>query len=777
MNSSLLKLVRSDQQLKDLLSKGSFGLEKEHIRIDNKGEIAKTKHPEVFEDKLNHPFVTNDFSESQVELITPVFDDIEQCYHMMGTLSELFVSSLEDELLWPGSAPPRILSEDDVDVAQFDDSPLGIKNTAYRNHLTSKYGKKKQTISGVHYNFSFDEKFIKRLYDLSEEDGPYRYFKDNMYLKLSRNLIRYSWLLTYLFGTSPATDRTYLEGCVMRMEKSDQGDPYFPYATSMRNGLCGYRNHNNYIVSYDSVDNYINEIKQLMADGNILDEREYYSPVRLKTHQSDDFMSTLNNSGILYIELRVLDLDPFDPYGIALDTLKFVHLFMMFMLFKEATCFGSDMHDLSLKNYEHVASKGREPGLMVAIGHEEFVEMDLLGVELLEEMRSFLQSIDCGTYDYNRLIDQMIIRFQEPETTLSAKVLDGVKKSGYIDYHKNLAEISKKALLDKPYILKGCAYLEMSTQILIKDAIRRGIHVEVLDKQENFILLSKDGHKKYIRQATKTDLDNYVTVLMMENKVVTKEILQREGISVPEGDVYESIDEAINDYGVYENQAFVVKPKSTNFGLGITIFKQGAKKVDFQRALELAFAHDNTVLVEEFVSGKEYRFFVLEGEVVGILHRVPANITGDGVNTIKQLVEIKNQDPLRGKGYKTPLEKIALGQVEEMFLAEQNLTLNSILDDCKQVYLRENSNISTGGDSLDYTDEIHEAYKQVAVAAAKAVEARICGVDMMIGDIKNFTKNHAIIELNFNPAIHIHCYPFSGKNRNLGNKILNILEF
>ncbi|MGL4988928.1 MAG: bifunctional glutamate--cysteine ligase GshA/glutathione synthetase GshB, partial [Cetobacterium sp.] len=130
-------------------------------------------------------------------------------------------------------------------------------------------------------------------------------------------------------------------------------------------------------------------------------------------------------------------------------------------------------------------------------------------------------------------------------------------------------------------------------------------------------------------------------------------------------------------------------------------------------------------------------------------------------------------------GYKTPLEKIKLGEPEKMFLKAQNLTIDYKPKENEVVYLRENSNISTGGDSIDFTDDILDVYKNIAIKASKAVGAKICGVDMMIEDItkENPSGNYSIIELNFNPAIHIHCYPYKGKNRNLGEKILKALRF
>ena len=154
-----------------------------------------------------------------------------------------------------------------------------------------------------------------------------------------------------------------------------------------------------------------------------------------------------------------------------------------------------------------------------------------------------------------------------------------------------------------------------------------------------------------------------------------------------------------------------------------------------------------------------------------------AKTLGDGKKTIRQLVEIKNQDSLRGKGYKTPLEKINLDASSELFLKQSGLHFESIPKENEVVYLRENSNISTGGDSIDYTDEMPQRFKDIAVASAKAAGAKFCGVDMMLEDYTNAQGDYAIIEINFNPAIHIHSYPYKGTERRIAEKVLKVLGF
>ena len=150
---------------------------------------------------------------------------------------------------------------------------------------------------------------------------------------------------------------------------------------------------------------------------------------------------------------------------------------------------------------------------------------------------------------------------------------------------------------------------------------------------------------------------------------------------------------------------------------------------------------------------------------------------GDGKHTIRELIEQKNSDSLRGDAKKTPLKKIELGEIEKLQLSEQGLNFDSILAVNEVAYLRENSNISTGGDSVDMTDEVHDSYKELAVRISDAMMAKVCGVDLIISNIKEEVSatNYGVIEANFNPMMMMHIYPHSGRSRRLSLNVLKML--
>ena len=767
MYKKLLDLIL-ENNLDRKLIRSNFGLEKENLRVDSNGKLALTKHPEIF--KEDNPYIKRDFSESQVEMVTPACKSVDEVYDFMENLHNIVTTSLKDEYLWPQSNPPIIPKDDEIPVAKLHKK----EEVTYREGLVKKYGAKRQLVSGVHYNFSFDEDLLKELYSLLSPNMNFKKFKDEIYFKIGRNLLKYKWLLIYLTGASPVFHKSYKGACKKAVKKIGRDDYYFKGVNSLRNSECGYKNLEDFYVSYNNVNEYVNDIRNLINDKCIQGPREYYSPIRFKTKEQGDMLDNLLNDGVKYIEIRLLDLDPLCPIGVSKDTLNLIFIFILFTLFTEDFEYTPAFHDEYVLN-ENRAIENKEFNLINIDGKE--VGLRKKGLEVLEEMEALANKLFKDNEDIKRAINISKKRFEDYKETIASNILEGIRESDYIDYFMGLAKEYLKYSEKNVFKLKGYEDLELSTQILILDSMKHGIEYEMLDRRDNFISLKKGDHIEYVKQATKTSKDAYITALIMENKLVTKKVLEKNNIKVPKGGYYENIEDALDDYYKYKGNQIVVKPKSTNFGIGITIFKGDFTKEEYNRAVEIGFENDNEILIEEFIKGKEYRFLVINDEVCGILHRVPANVVGDGKSTIRELVEEKNKNPLRGKGYKTPLEKISLGEAEEMFLRESNKDFDYVPLENETVYLRENSNISTGGDSIDFTDNIDDSYKEIAIKAARSVNAKITGVDMMISDIKEkaSSNNYGIIEINFNPAIHIHSYPYKGLNRKVAEKVLKLL--
>lgn len=735
-----------------LLLGGLIGIEREGLRVDQTGQIATTAHPEIFGCKLENPYITTDFSESQVEMVTPVMNSPKKAYNFLLNIMDVVEGTIGDELLWPSSMPPAIYDEEKIKISQYPHCDEGKSEESYRQFLARKYGKKKQLISGIHYNFSVHPEIVAMSGESREE----------VYLKIARNFMRYRWLLVYLFGASPKAHDTLIE-------------ELYPHAISLRNSSKGYTNEESIILSYNSIQEHVADFKKALEDQKVEFEKELYAPLRLRVKHGKTKVSEMLTEGIQYIEIRNLDLNPLEKIGISEETISFVYLFLLYCWYKDSPLSSHQALKESGDNNDQVALFGRDPLCQLKRNGQETAASQW-ATEILGEMATMVNKITDDPA-WCQSVKSQQQKIEDKDNLPSNRVIAESLEKDFQQVFLEKAKVYKTEAGKQSYRLIGYEDLELSTQILMREAIKRGIAFKVVDRQDNFLQLKKGRHVEYVKQATKTSLDSYSTFLMMENKVVSKFVLDEKGIRVPKGEVYTTAKEAVSGFYHFKDKAVVVKPKSTNFGVGISIIKEAKELPIYEKAVSMAFEHDQAILVEEFIEGKEYRFLVMGDETVGILHRVPANVKGDGRQTIRELVVEKNLDPLRGKGYKTPLEKIQCGEPEKMFLAMQGKSFEDVPEKDEVVYLRENSNISTGGDSLDFTDDVHPAYKEIAVRAAKAAGAMICGVDLMLSDIKEAPNknNHGVIEINFNPAIHIHDFPYQGKNRKVETKLLDLL--
>lgn len=745
---------------------GLFGLEKENIRVDQAGNLAQTPHPKVFGNKLTHPYITTDFSESQVEMITPPLPEIGQVIGFLETIHDIVSIELKDEYLWPQSIPPILPADQHIPIAEYGED--GKEAREYREFLAEKYGPKNQLFSGIHFNFSYSEKLLELLFLKVNSEVSFDDFKDEVYLKTARQMLRLRWLYILLYGDSPVVDPSFELQCKMAPYPIENN----VIALSIRNSCFGYQNFDDLFPDYSSVTNYKSSINQMIKDEKIAAAKELYSPVRPKFLRNPDHIS--------YLEFRFIDIDPLTKAGISPEALRFLHALALFgLLTDDPDDFNAEAQAESNKYHTGVALYGLNTANYLVDEDGERYNVWLKAKTILMDIADLFEKLDIDNPEYLISLSHAIELIENPRERKVYEVLKGIVKMGYIPFHVEKAQYYLNESRNASYNFHGLEDMELSTQLLLREAVKRGVSFEILDRKENFVRFQKDGNIQYVKQATKTSLDNYASILAMENKLVTKKILEEHEIRVPKGLEYTSAITAKADFLICQGKPVVIKPNQTNFGHGITILKENVNELTFQRAVDIAFEHDSTILIEEFISGKEFRFFVIGDEVVGILHRVPANVTGDGTKTIRELVELKNQDPLRGKGYRTPLEKIQLGEAEAMFLKQQNKDFSTIPSSEEVVYLRENSNISTGGDSIDFTDDIPDSYKQIAVRAAKALNVVITGLDMIIPDVsaEATADNYAIIELNFNPAIHIHCHPFKGKNRKLNEKLMDVLGY
>lgn len=738
-----------------LFQQATFGIEKESQRVDAHGNIMTTPHPAVFGNRSYHPYIQTDFAESQLELITPPNTKLEDSFRWLSAIHEVVQRSLpENEFVFPFSMPAGLPPEELLKEAQLEDE----WDVKYREHLSASYGKYKQMVSGIHYNFQLSPEFVNAVFALQSEYADLKSFQNALYMKLANNFLRYQWILVYLLAATPTVESQYFYG------KSPLAEGQL--VRSLRSSPYGYVNAPHIQVNHDSLETYVESLEDLVARGELIAEKEFYSNVRLRGAKK---ARELLEKGVQYAEFRLFDLNPFAPYGIELADAKFIHLFLLTMVWLDETS-SQKAVEIGKKTLYEVALE--DPRTETKFRAE--------GEAILAQTLAMLEAIHAGDAD-KALVREKLAQFADPSQTLNGRLITAIAQAGsYKALGAQLAQRNKALAFERFYALSAFDNMELSTQALFFDLIQQGINVELLDENDQFLALKYGAHLEYVKNGNMTSHDQYISPLIMENKVVTKKVLAKAGFNVPKSVEFTSAEQAVAHFPLFENRAVVIKPKSTNYGLGITIFQQGVKnREDFAKAIEIAFREDKEVMVEDYLVGTEYRFFVLGDETLAVLLRVPANVVGDGVQTVRELVAAKNADPLRGDGSRSPLKKIALGDIEQLQLKEQGLTVDSVPEKGRTVQLRANSNISTGGDSIDMTDQMHESYKQLAVGIAHAMGAKVCGVDLIIPDLTQPAQPNlaswGVIEANFNPMMMMHIFPYQGKSRRLTKNVINML--
>ncbi len=317
--------------------------------------------------------------------------------------------------------------------------------------------------------------------------------------------------------------------------------------------------------------------------------------------------------------------------------------------------------------------------------------------------------------------------------------------------------------------LAGYEHFEATTQIMLAEIIKRELPFEVIDEANNLIAVTFNNKEYIIHEGTISDANSLIAYWISNDKWMTRQFLKRKGIRQAKGLLLEQNynPEQLKDVDF----PAVVKPANTDHGIAVSTNIQS--HTDLKKAINTAFLHSGKVIVETFFPGREYRFLVIDNQVRAIAYREPANVTGDGNQSIRQLIDNKNKG--RGTDYRYPLLKINIDEEVERHLNARSLTPESIVAEGEKVYLRKNSNLSTGGDSIDITDEMPDFYKDVAVRSAQAAGLNIAGIDIIIQDMDATpaTENYIVIELNAPAMLSMHDFPYVGKNRHVEKYVLD----
>lgn len=314
-----------------------------------------------------------------------------------------------------------------------------------------------------------------------------------------------------------------------------------------------------------------------------------------------------------------------------------------------------------------------------------------------------------------------------------------------------------------------------STGSIVQEAVRRGIPALRLDPRRSLVQL---GHGKFQKRiwATVTSETANIAVDVAGNKELTNRIMHEIGIPVPRSVVVRSVDDAVRQ-AERLRYPVVIKPLDGNHGRGVFINLADESEVREFYPSAMAEARGDAILVETFIPGKDYRILVVNNQVVAVAERVPAHVVGDGKHTVEELIEITNADPRRGVGHEKILTRIYVDNQTMEVLERDNRTLQTIPAEDEFVQLKLTGNMSTGGTSIDRTDDIHPDNIEIARQAAMVVGLDIAGIDFITEDISNSAREHggAIVEVNAGPGFRMHTNPTEGHPRHVGRAVVDMM--
>jgi glutamate--cysteine ligase len=450
------------------------GLEKESLRVTGRGTLAQTPHSPLLGSPLTHPEITTDFSESLLEFITAPTNSVDAALTELDDIHRFVYQTLENEYLWVNSMPCLLSRGDNIPVALYGSSNVATMKTVYRLGLGHRYGRLMQTIAGIHYNFSLPDEFWRFLQDAEGSGQDLQSFKTQRYFDLIRNFRRYFWLLLYVFGAAPAVCPTFVHGRKHSLVTlhDDRATLHAPYATSLRMGDLGYQSEaqQSLRIDYNNLPDYLRALCSAITrphsdyvaiglkdgDGNynqlntgILQiENEFYSTIRPKrtTKSGEAALRALHDRGVEYIEVRCMDLDPYQPVGIGPEQIHFLDVFLLYCLLADSVPADSDESRRVNENQQRIVYRGRDPELEL-LNHQESFRFTEWAGELLTELEEVAGVLDTakGGSVHRDSVRRQMAKVRDPELTPSARILADLRESKLTFYEFGLQQAIRHA--------------------------------------------------------------------------------------------------------------------------------------------------------------------------------------------------------------------------------------------------------------------------------------------------------------------------------------------
>ena len=438
------------------LAGGLRGVERECLRVTPQGRVASTPHSAALGSALTHRYITTDFAEALLELITPPVKSAHDVSDWLAALHEFVLSQTSQERLWAPSMPPAIGADSELAPARYGSSNIGMLKHIYRLGLANRYGPRMQAIVGIHFNYSPPPDLWRSLPEPNSPSGGARAKRSSWIMGQMRNVRRLAWLPTYLLGASPAFHASLSQIRTAELKKGRNGTLYAPHATSLRMSSLGYTSalQAGLVISANSLHEYVRDLEaavhaphaayrgigvrlrgryRQLSDSILQVENEYYSAARPKRRirRGERAATALRRRGAEYLELRLVDADPFMPLGLSDASMRFLEAFLLYCLLEESPPMPATEYLACVSNLDDTAWRGRATGLRL-IRKRRRIRLDNWGLQVCRAMAPVCEVLDGGASGaYSAALKAARAALRDPGLTPSARVLGELGEAGW----------------------------------------------------------------------------------------------------------------------------------------------------------------------------------------------------------------------------------------------------------------------------------------------------------------------------------------------------------
>ncbi|MFD1421928.1 bifunctional glutamate--cysteine ligase GshA/glutathione synthetase GshB [Lactiplantibacillus songbeiensis] len=725
-----------------LMSHSNLGLEVTMQRVDMHGTLSTQPTPQAFSNQRKNQQIHQGFAQTQLKVSTPAMPDLTALMaYLTGLTTTARRALAAGDYLWPLASTPVL----PADLTQIPLSSTDAVELKRRQQQAKQYDITKLMTTGTHVNLSLNEQLFMRLYTetFHQQYSSYVDFRNAIYLKVAQGFVRMNWLIQYLFGATPTLT---MQATKAKRQRSSVHSPAGRYSA-----VTG---------DYTSIDAYVATLQAAVRKHQLLSISDFDGPVRFR---SQGELTNLAKQGVYYLEFQGLDLDPTSSTGVDQNAVAFLRLLASYFVMMPA---------LPTAMVAQVSAQAAALTAQVTTENPTTASAQVQpALQVLDALRDFVTKQGLPASDAV-LLTHLKTRVSDPKQTLSAQV---AQQADPLAWANQQAQAYQTTALAKPFELPGFKGVDLSSQLLAEQALRRGIKVDVVDTNASILRLTRQQQAQLVVHGSGTDLNPQALTSVLTHKVAAKQVLAEHGVQVPASQTYRSANQLIDDYDRYAAGGIVLK--ATDRNQAVVAFRIMPKRALFEQVVRQLFEQTSSVMAEELIVASSYRFLVIGGKVQAIVERLPANIVGDGRSTVQTLLDRKNGRELRGTAFAYPQSEVKLGTIERYRLQSYHLDLDSVVGRGTQILLREDATFGSGADVLDATSDMHQSYIDAVENLAAKLKLSVAGFDVMIPNLyAELTPEHpemaVYLGVHAAPFLYPHQFPMFGDAQPVAQQLL-----